>query len=84
MYIVTGPITSAIRLSRAVERFTGTPAAVIHTPSQMNKGGCSYTVKTDMTDTEALRKIAADNGVTIKGIYGEKTSGKGREYYDIS
>ena len=50
MYIVTGSITSALRLSKAVQNYSGLPASVVHTPSALNKGGCSYSIKTDFEE----------------------------------
>ena len=82
MHIVTGSITSALRLSKAIEKQYGQITSVVHTPLEIKKSGCSYSVKTDFEDVGKIRKTAHDAGVDIKGIYMEKTEGGG--YYDIS
>ena len=82
MHIVTGSITSALRLSKAIEKQYGQITSVVHTPPDIKKSGCSYSVKTDFDDVEKLKKAANNAGVDIKGIYREKAEGGG--YYDIS
>ena len=82
MHIVTGSITSALRLSKAIEKQYGQITSVVHTPLEIKKSGCSYSVKTDFDDVEKVKKAANNAGVDIKGIYTEKAEGGG--YYDIS
>ncbi len=84
MYIVTGSITSAVRLSRAIEKYNGTPSLVLHTPAKIKKGGCSYCVKSDIKSVDMVYDIASQTGVKIKNIYNEKQENGGRVYYDIS
>ena len=84
MYVVTGSITSALRLSKVLESQYGQIASVVHTPLAIKKGGCSYSVKTDMTDKNDILNAAKSIDVNIKGIYGEKTQSGGRTFYDIS
>lgn len=84
MYILIGSITSAVRLSRVIEKNTGTPALVLHTPSQIKKGGCSYCVKSDIKSVDTVYSLAASAGVNIKNIYKEKLENGGKVYHDIS
>ena len=84
MYIITGSITSTTRLSKAIEQFGGYPAYVVHTPSAIKSGGCSYSVRCDEKILPILDKIAHDNGISVKGIYKEKYENGERIYYDIS
>ena len=84
MYVIVGSITSAIRLSKLIEKYSGLPTSVVHTPSALNKGGCSYSVKTEAGDTKMIFQLAKEAGVTIKGIYGEKIESGGRVFYDLS
>lgn len=84
MYIVTGSITSALRLSKAVQNYSGLPASVVHTPSVLNRGGCSYSVKTDVDDIDIIKELAPNLGISIKGMYGERMGSEGRVFYDIS
>ncbi len=84
MYIVTGSITSAVRLSRAIERYSKAPSLVLHTPAKIKKGGCSYCVKSNIDSTDVVYDLASQTGVKIKNIYEEKTENGGMVYYDIS
>ena len=84
MYILTGSITSASRLAKAVEKIGGRPASVVHTPSSIHGGGCSYSVRCDDGISDFIYDIAKDNGITIKGIYAEKYQDGERVYIDIS
>ena len=47
MYILIGSVTTATRLKKAAEKIIGFPAYVVHTPSALNQGGCSYSVRVD-------------------------------------
>ena len=47
MYILVGSVTTATRLKKAAEKIIGFPAYVVHTPSALNQGGCSYSVRVD-------------------------------------
>ena len=75
MYIVLGSVTSATRFARSVERAMGVPAYVVHTPSAIRSGGCSYSVNIGNTrryDTEVIRRLADETGVSIKNIYNDE------------
>ena len=84
MYIVTGSITSAIRLSRVIEKYNGTPAFVLNTPAQIKSGGCSYSVKSNIKSVDTVYSLASQAGVKIKNIYEEKQENGGKVFYDIS
>ena len=79
IYAAVGSLTTATRLARELER-RGTAAAVTHTPSQMNKGGCSYSVKVKSADRAMLEQAAADRRVRLRAIIGSD----GERYYDLS
>lgn len=84
MYIVVGSSTSAERLKRAVERVVGFPAYVVHTPAPIRQGGCSYSVRIDDRALDEIRTIAAENIISFKGIYIEKTENGERVYHAVS
>ena len=84
MYIVCGSITSALQLAKAIEGHSGIPALVIHTPMQIKKGGCSYSIKTDFCEIDEIYKLSSSTGINIKGIYHEQRVGNRRVYNDIS
>ena len=54
----------------------------MHTPSALNQGGCSYSVRVDDRALNEIRKIAGDNEIPIRRIYIEKTV-NGERVYDV-
>lgn len=84
MYVITGSSTTAMRLKKAVERTVGYPADVVHTPSALNKGGCSYSVKIDDRAVDEAIKVAKNLGIKIKGLYMEEIVKGERVYHVIS
>lgn len=84
MYILVGSATTATRLKKVAERILGVPAYVVHTPSEINNGGCSYCVRLDDRAMGDIKKIAADNEIPIKRIYIEKTENGERVYNAVS
>ena len=84
MYIVVGSSTAAARLKKAVEKIVGFPAYVVHTPSAINKGGCSYSVRLDDRALDEIRTIADENGLSFKKIYIEKIENGERVYHAVS
>lgn len=84
MYVTVGSATTAERLKKAAERILGFPAYVVHTPSELNKGGCSYSVRFDDRAIGDIKQIAADNEIPIRRIYIEKTENGERVYNVVS
>ncbi|MDY3031544.1 MAG: putative Se/S carrier-like protein [Clostridia bacterium] len=84
MYLLTGSVTSAERLAKALESAAGYPAYVVHTPSGIKNGGCSYSVRCDERILPLLKDISQSQGIKIKGIYQEKYENGERVYVDIS
>lgn len=84
MYIVTGSVTSAMRLARAVEREGEYFADVVHTPAALSPVGCSYSVKLKDEAYESAKRIAEEIGIKIKKAYKEKIKDGERVFYDIS
>ena len=80
MYIVVGSVTTAVRLGKLIEKLSGYPAEVVHTPSKLNKGGCSYSVKSDDRAVGLVKSIAKEYGVNIKKIYTEEIIGGERVF----
>lgn len=69
MYIVTGSVTSAVRLKRVLESAAGHPAEVVHTPAEIKRGGCSYSVLADDRLRDFIRPFCAEKDIPVKGIY---------------
>ena len=84
MYVVVGSSTTAARLKKAAEKIVGFPAYVVHTPSEIRHGGCSYSVRVDDRAINEIRKIVSDSGINIRGIYKEKTKNGERVFYAVS
>lgn len=80
MYIVTGSVTTAVRLGRLLESATGRPADVVHTPAAIKRGGCSYAVRADDRLRDFIRPFCAERDIPVKGIYMRE----GDEYYAVS
>ena len=73
MYILVGSITTAMRLKRLLEKIHGIPADVVHTPSAIKHGGCSYSVRTSAPNALPRVKLTEEEyGINIKKIYVEK------------
>ncbi|MDO5398813.1 MAG: DUF3343 domain-containing protein [bacterium] len=79
MYIVTGSVTSAVRLKRVLEGASGYPAEVVHTPAQIKRGGCSYSVLADDRLRDFVRPFCAEKDIPVKGIYVRE----GDEFYAV-
>ena len=85
MYIVLGSVTSATRFARALERAAVVPAYVVHTPSAIRSGGCSYSVNvSNMKSCEAdfVRRLADEQGLRIKSIYSDEIR-NGERVFDV-
>ena len=85
MYILVGSITTAMRLKRLLERNYGIPSDVMHTPSELNHGGCSYSVRTKIPNISSYAKIIAEEyGISIRKIYAEELVNGERVFHAIS
>lgn len=84
MYIVVGSSTMAERFKKAAERTIGFPAYVVHTPSAISTGGCSYSVRMDDRALYEVRRVAYNSGIPIKNIYITKTENGESVYHAVS
>lgn len=84
MYIVVGSVTTATRLKKIAEKTIGFPAYVVHTPSAIRTGGCSYSVRLDDRALSDIEMIASDNEIPIKKIYIEKIENGESVYHAVS
>ncbi len=83
MLVTIGSITTATRLERIIEKNTGTPAEVIHTPPQLNKGGCSYSVRFAEKYVGRVRGLIKEYKVPVKKYYSESYSDGQRVYHAV-
>lgn len=79
-----GSVTTAVRLKKTVSKISSAVPTVVHTPAEINKGGCSYSIRFNAEYINAVKKGAAKSGITIKGLYMEVQNGREREYHAIS
>lgn len=84
MYILVGSVSTATRLKKVVENIIGFPAYVVHTPSVLNQGGCSYSVRLDDRALDDIKRMADENEIQIKRIYIEEIKNGERVYNAVS
>ena len=84
LLVITGSVTSAVRLQKELHRSGCLRAAVLHTPSYFNSGGCSYSVRVDERCRQQVLELAEKRDITIKKIYLETINGGERVYHDLS
>ncbi len=80
--VVVGSITSATRLAKRLTKYGDYRARVINTPAKLGGRGCSYSVRASRESEMFIRNNL--HGISVKGIYIEKTDGRERFYDDIS
>lgn len=71
--VTVGAITSAMRLVRLLESETRYGASVVHTPSEINNGGCSYSIRTNYGAVEHLQRLSQQYSLPMKKVYAIKT-----------
>lgn len=84
MLVTIGSITTATRFSRIIERKIGVPSEVMHTPSSIRKGGCSYSVRFDERYYERIRDIVKEYSVPVRRYYSEQMVDGRRVYHALS
>ena len=82
--ITAGAITTAVRLSKRLNSLGDMKASVIHTPTEINKGGCSYSVKTTLNRLPLVEQIIDEKRIKIKKIYIEDRIDGESVYRDLS
>lgn len=67
--VTIGSTTSAMRLARLLKAETRYRADVVHTPAVLNRGGCSYAIRTEAGAVEYLRRIAGQYHLPLQAVY---------------
>lgn len=80
IYAAVGSVTTAARLSRELAK-RGISASVMHTPPELDRGGCSYSVRVDEAYRSQLENAASGRRYKIRRLYMQD---KGKDYYDLS
>ena len=59
-------------------------SSVIHTPTAISQGGCSYSIRTNYANLNLIRQMAEENKITYKKLFTETKINGELEYNDIS
>ena len=84
LIITVGSVTTAVRVSKKLNSYGIINTSVIHTPSTINSGGCSYSVRCDYTALENVLALAKSKKIKYRKLYKEDNVLGERVYYDIS
>ena len=84
IFFVIGSVTQASRLIRELYKSGIKKASVVNTPAAISNGGCSYSIKSDESETELIYTAARRKNIRIKEVYREIVSGEEYKYESIS
>lgn len=82
--ITVGSITNAVRLEKKINSIGIINAAVIHTPSEIYSGGCSYSVRVPYRYYDAVTELLANKKLKYKKIFIEEEIDGERVWRDLS
>ncbi|MEE0411210.1 MAG: DUF3343 domain-containing protein [Clostridia bacterium] len=81
MLVTIGSITTASRAAKVIRRVLGINVQVIHTPTQLNRGGCSYSIRFSDNYHMSVKRVISEYNIPVKRWYGESDGGV---YNDLS
>lgn len=84
MLITIGSITTATRAAKMIRQNLGIAADVVSTPTELNRGGCSYSVRFNDKYESGVRRIAGERKIPVRRWYKESQGSFGHIYNDIS
>lgn len=84
MLITIGSITTAARAAKIIEQIPRISVSVVHTPKELNKGGCSYSIRFNDKYEASVRKIIAEYKIPARKWYSETIDGNRRVYNALS
>lgn len=73
-YIVFNSVTGATRVKNYF-RFSGERVSMTHTPKEISKGGCSYSIVAEPRLTDQVLEAAKEYGIKVLGIYEQTPNG---------
>lgn len=79
--ITLSSVTSAKRIERALLEF-GVECRTMHTPKIISQYGCSHSVRIKQKDMSIALKLCKETGINVRGVFAEKSSGKGKTEYE--
>lgn len=71
MLVTIGSVTTAARASRIIEKALGINVQVVHTPTELNRGGCSYSIKFSDSYEMSVRRVVAEYKIPVRRWYRE-------------
>ncbi len=80
--ITIGSVTTASRFKKLIESRLGIRSEIIHTPSALNCGSCSYSLRCSGAEAEEISALAKEIGLKFKGIYREELNIRGEKQYN--
>ena len=81
MLVTIGSITTASRAAKIIRSVLGINVQVIHTPSKLNRGGCSYSIRFGDNYHMSVKRVISEYNIPVKRWYGESDGGV---YNDLS
>jgi len=79
--IALSSVTAAKRVERAALD-NGIICMTLHTPKIISKYGCSHSVRVKQVYTDEIISLCKQLGIQIRGVYVERTGGKGKTEYE--
>lgn len=73
-YVLFNSITMATRV-RNHFKYEGVTLGMAHTPKEISKGGCSYSLIVKPVYLNNVLSAADDFGISVKGVYKQTESG---------
>lgn len=84
MLVTIGSVTTAARASRIIEKALGINVQVVHTPRELNRGGCSYSIRFSDSYEMSVKRVVAEYKIPVRRWYRESNGSTGRVYDDLS
>lgn len=84
LIVTVGSVTTAARLEKILRKTKGISAAVIHTPTVLNNGGCSYSVVSNRENLYYIKETVKEHGLNVKKYYVEEIYRGEKRYHVIS
>lgn len=70
---------SSITFANGIKNYfkhDGDYIGVVHTPSELTKGGCSYSIKIKLNKLQQVINVSKEFGFKIKGIFQQLEDGR--------
>lgn len=71
MLVTIGSVTTATRAANTIRNKLGIHVSVIHTPSELNHGGCSYSIKFNDNYMSAVKGVVSEYKIPVKRWYND-------------